>query len=58
MNLTYGVIAIVGVLIAISLSLIVIDPNETPASRELAIPENNIAQIEEDLTKFQLTLVC
>ena len=52
MNLTYGVIAVVGVLIAISLSLIVADPNETPASRELAIPENNIAQIEEDLTKL------
>ena len=54
MNLTYGVIAVVGVLIAISLSLIVADPNETPESRELAIPENNIAQIEEELNQISV----
>ena len=54
MNLTYGVIAVVGVLIAISLSLIVADPNETPASREIITPENNIAQIEEELTKLSV----
>ena len=54
MNLTYGVIAVVGVLIAISLALIVADPNETPASREIITPENNIAQIEEDLTKLSV----
>ena len=54
MNLTYGVITVVGVLVAISLALIVADPNETPQSRELAIPENNIAQIEEDLTKLSV----
>ena len=47
MNLTYGVITVVGILIAISLALIMADPNQTPESRELAIPENNIAQIEE-----------
>ena len=35
MNLTYGVITVVGVLVAISLALIVADPNETPESREL-----------------------
>ena len=54
MNLTYGVIAVVGVLIAISLSLIVADPNETPQSREIITPENNIAQIEEELTKLSV----
>ena len=54
MNLTYGVITVVGVLVAISLALIMADPNETPESRELAIPENNIAQIEEDLTKLSV----
>ena len=54
MNLTYGVITVVGVLVAISLALIMTDPNETPESRELAIPENNIAQIEEDLTKLSV----
>jgi len=54
MNLTYGVIAVVGVLVAISLSLIIADPNETPESREIVISENNIAQIEEDLTKLSV----
>ena len=54
MNLTYGVIAVVGVLVAISLSLIITDPNETPESRELAIPENNIAQIEEELNQISV----
>ena len=54
MNLTYGVITVVGVLVAISLVLIMADPNQTPESRELAIPENNIAQIEEDLTKLSV----
>ena len=54
MNLTYGVITVVGVLVAISLALIMADPNETPESRELAIPENNISQIEEDLAKLSV----
>ena len=54
MNLTYGVITVVGILIAISLFLIVADPNETPQSRELAIPENNIAQIEEELNQISV----
>ena len=54
MNLTYGVIAVVGICIAISLALIVADPNETPQSRELAIPENNIAQIEEELNQISV----
>lgn len=54
MNLTYSVIAVVGVLVAITLSLIVADPNETPESRELAISENNIAQIEEDLNQISV----
>ena len=47
MNLTYGVIAVVGVLIAISLSLIVADPNETVEPRIIEIPENKIIKIEE-----------
>ena len=54
MNLTYGVITVVGICIAISLALIVADPNETPQSRELAIPENNIAQIEEELNQISV----
>jgi len=54
MNLTYGVITVVGILVAISLALIMADPNETPESRELAIPENNISQIEEDLAKLSV----
>ena len=54
MNLTYGVITVVGVLVAISLSLIITDPNETPESREIIITENNIAQIEEDLTQLSV----
>jgi plastocyanin len=54
MNLTYGVITVVGVLVAISLSLIIVDPNETPESREITITENNIAQIEEDLSQLSV----
>ena len=54
MNLTYGVITVVGVLVAISLSLIIVDPNETPESREITITENNIAQIEEDLIQLSV----
>jgi len=54
MNLTYGVIAVVGVLVAISLALIVVDPDETPESRAIVIPENTIAQIEEDLNQLSV----
>ena len=51
MNLTYGVITVVGVLVAISIALIAADPDEIPESRAMVIPENKIAQIEEDLNK-------
>ena len=54
MNLTYSVITVVGVLVAITLALIVTDPNETPESRAVDIPENNIAQIEEELNKLSV----
>ena len=54
MNITYGVIAVVGVLVAISLSLIVADPDETPESRAIVTPENKIAQIEDDLNKLSV----
>ena len=57
LNLTYGVIVVVGVLVAISLALIVADPDGAPESRAIVIPENKIAQIEEDLNSSQLTLV-
>ena len=51
MNLTYGVITVVGVLVAISLSLIITDPNETPESREVIIPET---QIEDNLNQLSV----
>ena len=54
MNLTYGVIAVVGVLVAISIALIAADPNEIPEPRAMVIPENKIAQIEEDLNKLSV----
>ena len=39
MNLTYSVITVVGVLVAISLALIVADPDQAPESRAAVIPE-------------------
>lgn len=54
MNLTYSVITVVGVLVAISLALIVADPDQAPESRAAVIPENNIAQIEEDLNQLSV----
>ena len=54
MNLTYGVITVVGVLVAISLALIIADPDETPESRAMVIPENKIAQIEKDLNQLSV----
>ena len=54
MNLTYGVITVVGILVAISLSLIISDPNETPESREVIIPETQIAQIEDNLNQLSV----
>ena len=54
MNLTYGVIAVVGVLVAISLSLIITDPNETPESREIISHETQIAQIEDTLNQLSV----
>ena len=54
MNLTYGVITVVGVLVAISLALIIADPDETHESRAMIIPENKIAQIEDDLNQLSV----
>ena len=54
MNLTYGVITVVGVLVAISLALIIADPDEAPESRAMVIPENKIAPIEEDLNQISV----
>ena len=54
MNLTYSVITVVGVLVAISIALIVADPDQTPESRAIDIPENKIAQIENNLNKLSV----
>ena len=35
MNLTYSVITVVGVLVAISLALIITDPDQAPESRAM-----------------------
>ena len=47
MNLTYGVIAVVGVLVAISISLIAADPDAIPEPRAIIIPENAIASLSK-----------
>ena len=54
MNLTYGVITVVGVLVAISIALIAADPDEIPEPRAMVIPENKIAQIEDDLNQLSV----
>ena len=54
MNLTYSVITVVGVLVAISLALIITDPDQAPESRAAVIPENKIAQIEDDLNQLSV----
>ena len=54
MNFTYGLIAIVGLLVAASLALIVLDPQEAPESRATVVPETKIAQIEEDLSQLSV----
>ena len=54
MNFTYGLIAIVGLLVAASLALIVLDPQESPESRAIVVPETKIAQIEEDLSQLSV----
>ena len=54
MNLTYSVITVVGVLVAISLALIIADPDQAPESRAAVIPENKIAQIEDDLNQLSV----
>ncbi|MDC0451106.1 hypothetical protein OAL59_04140 [Nitrosopumilus sp.] len=54
MNFTYGLIAIVGLLVAASLVLISLDPQETPESNAIVIPETKIAQIEEDLNQLSV----
>ena len=54
MNLTYGVIAVVGVLVAISIALIAADPDEIPEPRAIIIPENKITPIEDDLNQLSV----
>jgi len=54
MNFAYGVIAVVGVLVAISLALIIAEPNDIIEPRVVEIPENKIAQIEEDLNQLSV----
>ena len=54
MNFTYGLIAVVGVLVAISLALIVADPDDIIEPRIIETPENKIAQIEEELNQFSV----
>ena len=54
MNFAYGVIVVVGVLVAISIALIATDPNEIPEPRAITIPENKIAQIEDDLNQLSV----
>ena len=54
MNFTYGLIAIVGLLVAASIVLISLDPQEAPESNAIVIPENKIAQIEEDLNQLSV----
>ena len=54
MNFTYGIIAIVGLLVAVSITLISLDPQEAPESNAIVIPENKIAQIEDDLNQLSV----
>ena len=54
MNLTYSVITVVGVLVAISLALIIADPDQAPESRAAVISENKIAKIEDDLNQLSV----
>jgi Plastocyanin len=54
MNFAYGVIVVVGVLVAISLALIIAEPNDIIEPRVVEIPENKIAQIEEDLNQLSV----
>ena len=54
MNFTYGLIAIVGLLVAASIVLISLDPQEIPESNAIVVPETKIAQIEEDLSQLSV----
>ena len=54
MNFAYGVIVVVGVLVAISLALIIAEPNDIIEPRVVETPENKIAQIEEDLNQLSV----
>jgi plastocyanin len=54
MNFAYGVIVVVGVLVAISLALIIAEPNDIIEPRIVETPENKIAQIEEDLNQLSV----
>ena len=54
MNFSYGVIAIVGILVAISLALIIAEPNDIIEPRIIETPDNKINQIEEDLNQLSV----
>ena len=54
MNFSYGVIAIVGILVAISLALIIAEPNDIIEPRIIETPDNKINQIEEDLKQLSV----
>ena len=45
MNFSYGIIAVVGILVAISLTLIVAEPNDIIEPRIIETPENKITEI-------------
>jgi len=54
MNFSYGVIAVVGILVAISLVLIIAEPNDIIEPRVIETPENKIAQIEKELNQLSV----
>ncbi|MDC4212093.1 MAG: amicyanin, partial [Candidatus Nitrosopumilus limneticus] len=54
MNFSYGVIAIVGILVAISLALIIAEPNDIIEPRIIETSDNKINQIEEDLNQLSV----
>jgi len=54
MNFSYGVIAVVGILVAISLALIIAEPNDIIEPRIIETSENKITQIEKELNQLSV----
>jgi len=54
MNFSYGIIAVVGILVAISLTLIVAEPNDIIEPRIIETPENKITEIEKELSQLSV----